>query len=953
MDLSLKHLLSANKSIAIGIIALSCVGVAQIIKNEVNLAEDKPLATEDESRDPSQTAESSKEIEFDKLTNAELIALLSHDDFKIRKQAHKHVWMAGKAIIPDLENTSRSDDPELVMRSSDILKYLRIGVRHDTPKHIAEKVAEFQTASLDKQEDILQFLFQQRAYNQMVYMLAEMDNRHHADKLYANFKQVGHLAAREALAVDNVIGAIELLKMSPQTPFVRRSLAFLYARTGRAEAEYEILAQQLEKGDVDKEWMLMLLQELSDRTKLRDFASKTGSRSTLAVLDLLDGDPTGINHIVTERPNLTKQKAIRIVENIYNAKPKEINESAHVELLALARVERLKKKFLPMHLLFLTGGERLAESVLLEAAPSKAFNFLDSRERPAEALAAINITDMESLKKWRDPIIARLISKDEEDEKQRIEKERSPDFIDDEEFLFEVAFFYQRRGAIDKVKFILAPFLKAVYKTDKDRWFGLISDLPKYGMHDVALHYIEEQATDDEIARLVNIMFDDTEYTDLIWESFSARQDSSVKENFQDFCVMMGMYRNKTAEIKKLESKLLDSAKRNGVEAADEMIKALYRMADFRIDSPGSSKYLKEIMKNQENEDLARSRTQDLISATAMSLEWKKLSELFKSNPTIGDKSCEWLTIRSIAERKLGNDIEADALLEKAILMTVGLRDELYDVINELSWSEDSERANALLERELLVHSENANDDTLFFAIGVLASDSSHYIKNHEWGKAAAMAYAANIITIHYGREHILNAGQMMNMMNMNYTLNFSRGMEFHKKGEHDKAKLLLSNANECLLGEGILADHFYPTVRNTGYQKKYESWVKRSHEHLISSITEFPNSANTRNTLAWVLSRSARSLDEGIVHVTKALELLENEAAYLDTMGELWFAKGDRKKAVEWGDKAVKSSMSGRLVNRASRYSTKRRTLSLGGQRERFKSAPFPNPKVEKDPVN
>jgi tetratricopeptide (TPR) repeat protein len=161
------------------------------------------------------------------------------------------------------------------------------------------------------------------------------------------------------------------------------------------------------------------------------------------------------------------------------------------------------------------------------------------------------------------------------------------------------------------------------------------------------------------------------------------------------------------------------------------------------------------------------------------------------------------------------------------------------------------------------------------------------------------------------------------------YNTQFARGMELYQAGKKVKGLKMLGLAHKAIIGDGNLADHFYPAIRTTDLAKQYDLWVDDSYQYLKSSIDEFPECANTHNTIAWVLSRAVRKIDVGIKHSEKALRLTPFEASYIDTMGELYHAKGDRKKAIQWGENAVMASKYGRL----------------GNQLERFKTQPHPKP--------
>ena len=58
------------------------------------------------------------------------------------------------------------------------------------------------------------------------------------------------------------------------------------------------------------------------------------------------------------------------------------------------------------------------------------------------------------------------------------------------------------------------------------------------------------------------------------------------------------------------------------------------------------------------------------------------------------------------------------------------------------------------------------------------------------------------------------------------------------------------------------------------------------------------------------------------------SLEVRPLSEAYLDTMAEIYFAKGNRKKAVEWSDRAANRNSS---------------DFQLRQQNRRFRNDPFP----------
>ena len=106
----------------------------------------------------------------------------------------------------------------------------------------------------------------------------------------------------------------------------------------------------------------------------------------------------------------------------------------------------------------------------------------------------------------------------------------------------------------------------------------------------------------------------------------------------------------------------------------------------------------------------------------------------------------------------------------------------------------------------------------------------------------------------------------------------------------------------------------------------------------MEASIAAFPKAHNTYNSAAWLASRASRNLDDALEKVRKSLSMRPKQAAYLDTMAEVWFAKKNREKAVEWSHKAVTESYHGG-------YSGMEGGVGLREQYDRFRAGEFPVP--------
>ena len=68
-----------------------------------------------------------------------------------------------------------------------------------------------------------------------------------------------------------------------------------------------------------------------------------------------------------------------------------------------------------------------------------------------------------------------------------------------------------------------------------------------------------------------------------------------------------------------------------------------------------------------------------------------------------------------------------------------------------------------------------------------------------------------------------------------------------------------------------------------------------------------FPDCAHCRNVLAWFMARCHRDLDTARQQAETAVRLQPRAAAYVDTLAEIMFHLGNREKAVELQEKAVR----------------------------------------------
>jgi hypothetical protein len=930
---------------------LTGISVAALVATAIGMAD---ITVKDDMVDKSAEAiveqrfSETKDLVLKDLSHSDLVKQLANEKFLVREDASKLIWRRGKPTLSALEEAVVSTNPELISRAAELIRYIKVGISPDTSPRVTKLVQSFTDANNDEKEDILRELLAEKAYSQMLFMLSEMKDQALALSLYeGDFSRLGHDAAKESISKGDIDAAIEQLKLIPRSETSLRSLAYLYAQTGRLDAELERLKKMNDKL-IDKQWEKHLNLEKSNHADLRKFAQRESLMGVLANLDLLAGDPDEMYWFYAKKSPLTAKTGLAIIKAQYEGEGEQFIHKAHVQqeqILELSKDEKASDlSNQTIKSMCLTGAGYLVEPYMLKRDQYESFSYLERREKPKAALATIGITDSASLQKFiseNTRLAINEIEVEQEDMREFRGKEKIPYLTR----LIAVAEFYYNKGQPETAKNIITPLLKEFQAQENKEWFKVVESIANQRMHALAIELVLDRGDgDDTYRQMVTYLYDDTAETDLIWNTLLKRDEVTPEKSFRDLAVIMGVYQSEIKTYLQLQDELIKIATKQGVVSLKAMRTALLSVTTYRQDSISAKRYAKQLLDTEDDKVAIPLRKIEYLSELSNALDWKGIVTLLDEDSSFIQNSPRWYAIYSIAKRKLGDRKGADHLLNYSKLISTGLNDELRDIALEHYLAGYYDISTKIIERILIIGSVNRDSNLYKFAFGYLSGSDNAYTNTQQWGKSAAffmVKSAADLVepTSDYESSNISY------YISDFYNTQFARGMELYQAGKKVKGLKMLGLAHKAIIGDGNLADHFYPAIRTTDLVKQYDLWVDDSYQYLKSSIDEFPECANTHNTIAWVLSRAVRKIDVGIKHSEKALRLTPFEASYIDTMGELYHAKGDRKKAIQWGKNAVMASKYGRLDTFGRRSSARMVTYSLSNQLERFKTQPHPKP--------
>ncbi len=115
-----------------------------------------------------------------------------------------------------------------------------------------------------------------------------------------------------------------------------------------------------------------------------------------------------------------------------------------------------------------------------------------------------------------------------------------------------------------------------------------------------------------------------------------------------------------------------------------------------------------------------------------------------------------------------------------------------------------------------------------------------------------------------------------------------------------------LRMCQQIWLGDLNIPEAFVPQLDEAGQSAAADELFNRSYELIDETCTIFPNSALHHNNAAWLAAKCKRRLDDALAHVDRALELVPNEAQYIDTQGEVYFQQGKTDLAIDCAKRCV-----------------------------------------------
>ncbi len=858
------------------------------------------------------------------------VAELANELYRVREDATKRLWDLGEVGIKALKEGVESDDPEVAHRSRILLQRIRTGITPTTPPEIVELVQRYFRSGINGKKKAFQELSEKKAYIQMFRL----------------YRFEGDVAAREAcdevlnksvlpaalgeLVEDRVGEAEKLLRLAPANDANLRRLAALLRVKGRLDDELRKTEEELKRnpdGSLSREALksdaaalhLALLRANGNATEARELAEKMKREDLVAGLALFEGDPIPyLNWFMNQQG---KSPVVRIHAEAVLKRWQGDEEGARKLMNNVAKEAREggDEQREALLSLLLNGYTDLAIPIVVRDNKDSAFGYFETTELPLKAVASVGYAgSAEEKKKWLDDHLGELRENWNDSQATRYD-------------VLTVCSFLHTRGEREDARRMMLALSEIAAKEGDTTWLELVGRLNDLGgsLYELAFVIAAERLgkkdEKEEAPKVIAALFGEGDSARRLWDCLEALEKGQASERVLLLGAIFGAVYLEGEKLQAVLKALRDQAGEAKPDDRVPMLSDLLEAAESRDDAGAALELLEQLAKIGEGGAWVKKLASYYSYVSDWDLALEKLDAILKAEP----RNLHYLALYGGAKIRNGKPEDAVEALRLVELFA------LDEPIRLLRLAIDLERSGAIAEaekswRQLLV----ANPPKDWYWQSATSYFAKHARLKKQWRVAAAFAEVDAMQYIK-GRSTFINP---VTYIRKRFAADLYRGLALLEEGDEPEAMKLFRRSFELLNGDGMLADDYFPLLREAGVTDEHDRNFKIVYQRLEESIKVFPKAHNTYNSAAWMASRASRRLDDAHDKIRTALSMRPRQAAYLDTMAEVWFAKKNREEAVKWSSKAVRDSFHGG-------YSGADGGVGLREQYDRFRSGEFPVP--------
>ncbi len=822
---------------------------------------------------------------------AAAVTALGDDEFAVRQRASDFLWRTGNPALPQLEQATRSTDPEVRMRSNLIVRNLRLGLTPDSPADLQVLVLQFYDGDRNTRLRVINELRQKAAYKTL-FGLMQVETDSTSRQMFFNTLQADIQRLAPQMIANNDWTILEqCLDLGKNTEAGRAQFVAFATLREKLPGELERAEADFTKNPTDATAGLLvaaLLRAKGEKAKALDVAANLKAPTPLFLQGLAreQRDWQRLLGFYNEKSTVARAELYRLAlrATCLRLAGQAEADPTFQELFTAAQSEDVwyagKVALL---------NDRPAEALSLLAANGlrpMAFDLLVQQQRHAEALKLAGITDDVELDS---PWLGSLTGE---------KSVRTSRTIDRFSFAVSIAAELRLLGK-QKQYDELRELLETVAAADDSRgayWIQL-AKLERQPGQQQQLLQLYSRAADRNLTGVLTALFTskrapkaqlwwDALSGDARWEEPLARlQAVAVAISPQVFGRHVdvdwpAIARFATGKANDLTTAPAQRGKLHVLlaEACAARNERAQTEAHFQaacLAEPASAEAYGDWLFNGER-------------WTDAATQYSRAAEANQANPLA------WY-LQGTALQRSGKEEEGRKLQNTANLMCLDAPSR-YQLAMALQ--ERNLRAESCEQWQLLQQTGNPEDQFVTIAnqyLGNLLAEKEPLRAAEHWDQLRF-----------YVLKPTTNLTEQAGYLDMALSLHRTRARGLLTKGDRAAALRHLAICESLQPGEIKVVEEFVPLLRKAGLEAEADKLFENCFQVYEQLTKTYPQSANFHNQAAWVAAICERRLDQALALAEQAVKLAPESPSYADTLAEVHFARGNYERAAEWGRKSA-----------------------------------------------